>query len=540
MIESLVKENFLYPNVNEDAESFLHQVLDLGIQFTKGDLLDGKSLNFKSIKNLKNLVSEPLPKQGTEYDDILSHLENVVLKNSIPQSSQQYLAFPDTGNNIAGLAADIITAFSNQNLIAVDRSAPIATFIEIQLIMWLRSLVGYSSKEMADVNCLNEVGGMWTSGGNMSNYTAVLTALNATFPELKAKGLRGLDKTPAIILSKGIQHFSFAGAVTSLGLGEDNLLWCDTTDNYTSSSVDMERAIKECPDDKKPFMLVCVAGNCRTTNIDDIKQARKICDKYGLWLHVDACHGGTLLFSNDKEKLDGVELADSISLDPHKGLFVTYPSSYVLFKNPDVMSSYSRYPGSEESPDIMDLGLIMPFFGSRGFHSLKLWLLIKKMGYDGICKVVDNRNILNKKFSKLLKETNFFCLLNNNDFYRQAMVFYPKSVREKIQSMDNDQACDLVNKFTKVFSKELYESEKVCLDSFSLVDYSNAVGFGHYKYNAIGVAIGHPYLEEAKILFLIDEISKVARKVELSMLKEIEAPIENTHVNISSTSPASW
>lgn len=521
-------DHFLYGSPTEEQRKFLENVFELGFEFIDGTARNGQVLQYADNEDLKELFSEPLPRQGADLDDLFSTLRDKVAAYSIAQSDPRYLSFPDTGNSIATIAADILGSFLNQNLIAVDRSAPSGTFVEMQLLLWLRELIGYSSFPLTASFSLQNVGGMWTSGGNMSNHIAVLIALYHRFPQVKKSGLVSLRRRPVIVMSKGIEHFSFAGAALTLGLGADGILWADADSDFTTNVDSIEAALKNCPDDAEPFMVVCVAGNCRTTSIDNIVRMRKICDANNLWLHVDACHGGSLLFSEKlRERLHGIELADSVSLDPHKGIFVTYPSSYVLFRDPATLATMCRYPDRVADPECLDLGLITPFFGSRGFQSLKLWLLIKHLGVEGLGQAIESRQEVNLRLTSLLDQTGLFTFFNKNDFYRLAFVFCPESVRGQVQGLINHQEngpalLQMINRYTEEFCTTLYKSGGLIFDLFSLQDLDNRVGLGlNKKYSVMAMAIGHPIMKQCIEDEIIRSILNVGLRLQARMLKEI-------------------
>ena len=102
-----------------------------------------------------------------------------IVRFSIAQAHSRYLAFPDSGNALAALAAGVLNPLLNQNLIAVDRSAPAATFVEIQVVEWLRQLIGYPTLPLTELRGVKDVAGLWTTGGHLSNHVAMLTALVA-------------------------------------------------------------------------------------------------------------------------------------------------------------------------------------------------------------------------------------------------------------------------------------------------------------------------------------------------------------------------
>lgn len=531
-------KELIYDELTKEQEKYLKDILDIGVNF----LTSSSHFQYKSLKDLKNIVSEELPQEEVINNDIfIKDLKNIVVKNSISQHSYSYLAFPDTGNSITGIASDILSTFLNQNLIAVDRSAPVATLIEAQLILWLKKMIGFKSpNKVNELNNLSSLGGLWTSGGNMSNHIAILTALQNTFPTVIKEGLMSLQKKPKIMLCSGIDHFSFRNAVKALGLGEDCIIPVKPTKDFKTSISDLEDQYNIHNDENTEiFMVISVAGNCRTTNIDNILDISHFCKKNKIWHHVDACHGGSLIFSNKlKSKLLGIEDSDSVSIDPHKGLFMTYPSSYILFKDPQVLEHYSRYKDKIYDENVLDLGLITPFYGSRDFSSLKLWSFIKRNGFKKISKLVEDREKTYFKLHNSIKDLKYFTALNLPEFYRSAFVFYPDSLKK--QNLSNESKEILIQKYTKLFNDRLYKKGEVILDDFSLKDYNNSLGLdSKNSFSAIGLAVGHPNIPEKEIKKIIHNIHETAQPLENQLLSEI-SNIDSVIYNPQNSSPASW
>ena len=206
----------------------------------------------------------------------------------------------------------------NQNLIAVDRSAPVATFVEIQVIEWLRELVGYASASLSALRGVRDVAGLWTTGGHLSNHVAMLTALGHRFSEIRERGLRGLDTQPTVIMAGPIAHYSHSDAAFHLGLGWNAVVAVAAQATYTTDPASVEAALRDPPAGTTPFMVVGVAGNCGTTGLDDLASLADVCERYGVWFHADACHGGSLIFNERlrRRHLTGLERVDSVSLDP--------------------------------------------------------------------------------------------------------------------------------------------------------------------------------------------------------------------------------
>lgn len=541
----------MYGQPTPHQKDVLQETLQLGLDFLSGEARGGKVIDYRSEQALREAMACDLPRAGTPMPALLAELRETVVRFSVAQGDARYLAFPDAGNSLASLSADILSAFTNQNLIAFDRSAPSGTVVEMQLIHWLRELIGFSHCCIdADGLTLSDMGGMWTSGGNMSNHVAVLTALNARFPSVKQTGLRGLDKKPVMILARGIEHFSFSSAALSLGLGQDSLVWTPARSDFTTDTKALDETLANLPDHCEPFMVVSVAGNCRTTGIDDILGMRDVCDRHGLWLHIDACHGGNLLFSKQmRHRLHGIAMAESVSLDPHKGLFVGYPCSYVLFRDSTALQYICRYPDKFHDPDCLDLGLIMPFYGSRGFHSLKLWLLMRHLGVDGLGELIEQRQKLNDRLVGRLRDTGEFALLNDGSYYRTAFVFFPHEVaqmvrKQRLDRTETDAVFALVNRYTSQLSEKIYQAGNVVFDLFTLADMDDRVGLGaSRKYTAMAMAVGHPDMPADIEDAIFDEIARHARPLGaqfLDNLSGLKTKTDSPALDLHSKGPAGW
>ncbi len=127
---------------------------------------------------------------------------------------------------------------------------------------------------LGDYDGLCQLGGMWTSGGNMSNHVAVAAALAARWPHVRAEGLRALPNKPGIVLARGVEHFSYLGAAQALGLGSDGTALDGTNESSHNRRRSSSHALTDPPGGIEPFMVVGVAGNCRTTGLDHLHELR--------------------------------------------------------------------------------------------------------------------------------------------------------------------------------------------------------------------------------------------------------------------------
>lgn len=546
---SFVSKYLLDPSEKASQDrDFFDQFVKKGLDFFSGKLRKNKVLNYADPKELCALLDGKIPQKPISKKQLVKLLD-LIGKYSISQADKKYLAFPDSGNSKYAIGGAIYSQFLNQNQIAFDRSAPVGTIIEIQLIKWLRELIGYDTVSLEKIDTLSKVGGMWTPGGNLSNYISILAALNNKFPSIKERGITSIGKKPVIIITKGIEHYSYKSACSWLGLGSDAIVWAEPGENYTSSAKNLEKAIKNIGKDKIPFYVVAVAGNCRTSGLDNIEEIAHVCKKYKIWFHVDACHGGSFLFSKKyKHLIKRIENADSVSLDPHKSLFIPYSSSYVLFKNTKSMNVFSRYSDKVNVRDYLDLGLTTPFLGSRGFESLKFWLTIRGVGMNAIEKLIERRQTLSNYWYSLLMKNENIVVLNNLDFYRISFVVFPKKRLAEIMNIKNKKAIEIVvSKYTNMVSNKLYKEGNVCMDEFKLNDFNKRITDDkNISYTVMGTTIGNPSTDEKNLRQSNELLSASIKKIIHEYNKEIDDLLDtNKNKKISAVftggnSPAGW
>ena len=391
----------------------------------------------------------------------------------------------------------------------------------------------------------------------MSNTIAMLTALQHTFKDMRKEGIaKVIQKTrriPVVIQAGDIAHYSHTQAAQNLGLGEDNVILTKTSENYTSNKQSIQEALNNLGSDQIPFMVIGVAGNCRTTSIDDLVSISNICREKNLWFHVDACHGGCLLFSDKYKKLvEGIELSDSVSLDPHKGLFVPYPQSYVLFRNRSVLkSTFARYPENISIHEYPDLGQFLPFFGSKGMHSLRMWSLIKSLGMKGIGTIIDERQKCAQFLGMLIKNSKYFLSFNDVNLYRQAFIYLPqrskKCINQSSDLLDTTTKTGLkqiIDKYTNKICQELYKNGDVVFDSFKLVDLKAEAGLGFQKYTVLSWAIGNPFVSKDSLNKYFYYAEQIAKKYDDQILEEIiqalNKSIKKTVAVDNCGGPAGW
>lgn len=527
-------------------EEWLTTATRIGLDFIHRAEHDESYLRHLDADELAAVVGTPLPYDGADLDAVLADVEHEIARYSISQSHPRYLAFPDSGNAIAAIAGGFLGRMLNQNLIAVDRSAPAATFVEVQVIEWLRELVGYPTMPLTELRGVKDVAGLWATGGHLSNHLAMLVALGRRFPEVRRQGLRALDTQPAIVMAGPIAHYSHSDAAFHLGLGWDSIISVGAEQDYTTDPKAVEAALADPPSGKTPFMVVGVAGNCRTTGLDDLAKLAEICHRHGVWFHADACHGGSLIFSDRlrRRHLAGIERADSVSLDPHKGLFTPYPSSYVVFRERGMLTQFSRHDQTVMADGCWDLGLITPFLGSRGFESLATWMLLRHIGVHRLGDLVESRQAHVRYLERRIDATGLFVRLNDVDFYRLAFIFCPPEVRQAVLAFDPERrrrAARIISAYTSRLNTALYRSGEVCFDEHTLADLADRVGAGPgITYTVMAACPGNPLLTRNDLDHAVDRLTRAARPLVAAMLADIVHETDEPARRPTVAGPAGW
>ncbi|MCP3920285.1 MAG: aminotransferase class I/II-fold pyridoxal phosphate-dependent enzyme [bacterium] len=311
-------------------------------------------------------LSRPLPEKGTPLGEILDDLFERWIPKGFNPASPGYLAFIPGGGILHAGVADLIAATINR-YVGVWTAAPPLARLEADVVRWFCDMVGYPA----------EAGGFLTTGGSLANLSAIVTARRARLPE---------DFLTGVIYASEQSHHSIHKAATLAGFPRRNLRLipadrrCRIDPQALARAVDEDRAAG-----RTPFLICANAGTTNTGAIDDLPGLADFAEREELWLHVDAAYGGFFrLTERGRERLRGLERADSVVLDPHKTLFLPYGTGSLIVRDVESLrrahSQRADYmPAMQEDPDQVDFCEISPEL-SRDFRGLRVWLPIAMHG----------------------------------------------------------------------------------------------------------------------------------------------------------------
>lgn len=302
--------------------------------------------------------------------------------------------------------ADLVASFSNQAM-AVYETGPVATLIERQLIRWLSSMIGWTHGT-----------GVLTSGGSQANLTALLAARQTIDPHIWDKGVTTV-REPLRILTSALSHYSISRAAGMMGLGTEAVIAVEADAKGRMSIEALRQAHQACiKRDEHVMAVVATAGCTATGSIDPLQAIGEYCRTQGLWLHIDAAHGASALLSTHHgSKLEGIALADSVTWDAHKLLYMPATLSAVLFR--DKASSYRAFAQDasylfhqEDDREIQDFNISARTLEcTKRMMGLQLLVAFKLYGRQGLARLIEHVFLLAEQFASLVSQTAGFELL---------------------------------------------------------------------------------------------------------------------------------
>jgi aromatic-L-amino-acid decarboxylase len=384
---------------------------------------DAPVTSFATPDELGQLFAEPLPLEGTTPDEILEQFARDVAPHAMQVPSPRYFGQFNPTPLAIGVWADALCSSLNQNA-GAWRNGPTSAMIESQCIRWLCELIGYNDNAF----------GVLASGGSEANLIALKCARDRSEPEIMRQGVGAKNFT---VYTSEQCHYSVEKSLDLLGLGRDSLRKIETDDRFHIRLDSLKAAIaKDIGEGRKPVCIVGVAGTTSTGVIDPLPELFDISRANDCWFHVDAAYGGALAFSDQhKSKLRGIELADSITFDPHKWMFVPFSCGATLVRDggqvlrnsfdmsPEYLSEDRGF--SDAQHDFFRYGQM----GTRRFNSLKLWMCFKFMGKSGYSETVERHIELTKHLANRLDRLPDFQRVGEIETAVCCFRFLPEAVR---------------------------------------------------------------------------------------------------------------
>ncbi len=371
------------------------------------------------------------PEKPEPMPEILADFDRIIAPATTHWNHPGFFAYFAITGSGPGILGEALAAALNVNAM-LWRTGPSATELEEVALDWLRQILGLPEGFDGTIN----------DTASSSTLYALAAAREAA-PDLRVReaGLAGRPELPRLrIYCSEEAHSSVDKAAITLGLGLEGVTRIATDAEYRMDVEALERAITEDRERGiRPIAVVATVGTTSTTSIDPVPAIAELCEREGLWLHVDAAYGGSIAaIPERRDVLAGAERADSLVVNPHKWLFTPADCSVLYTRRPDVLKrafslvpEYLKVPEGEEVRNLMDYGVAL----GRRFRALKLWFVLRYFGAEGIAARLRRHILLASRFASWVDAA--------EDFERLAPT--PMSVvvfRSRPKGMDDEAALD--------------------------------------------------------------------------------------------------
>jgi aromatic-L-amino-acid decarboxylase len=376
-------------------------------------------------------VGTVLPIEGESVADLLDDCRSI-LNNSRHNGHPRFFGYVASPSTAPGAFADLIVSTVNVNVTSW-RSGPAATEIERTVIGWLAELIGYGNEQQAH--------GLLTSGGSMANLTALLIAHRAkSEPGVAETGL--WNSQPMTIYASSEIHMSIPKAAGLLGLGRQNVCLVECDESFRMNVALLRERIKsDLEKGLKPFCVVASAGTVNTGAVDPLNEIADVAREFDLWFHVDGAYGALATLDATRRPLfAGLDRADSVSLDPHKWLYVPLDSGCLLFRD----EARARAAFSFDEADYIkvhehDQEESFAFWNygpelSRRFRALKIWLTLRYYGTRRIAAAISEDNALASYMAECVEAADDFQLLATPELSICCFRYLPPALMQKFRT----------------------------------------------------------------------------------------------------------
>ena len=385
----------LDPQNWEDAREIAHQMVDEAVDHL--ETVRNRPIWRPMPDDVRARLQTPLPQEPSPlaevYQDYRENVAAYPMGNVHPRFWGWYMG----SSNFTGALGDFLAAVEGSNLGGGNTGA---SQVEQQVIDWLKEIAGFPA----------EASGTLTSGGSIANLIAhtVIRNLAAGY-DVRKEGIGGLKKPLRFYASDQV-HSCHQKALETLGLGAKALVEIPTDSRMRMKTDALADAIaKDRANGLQPACVIGTAGTTNTGAIDDLEAIADLCEREGLWFHVDGCIGGVLRLSPDHAHLiDGIERAGSVAIDPHKWLHTPFEAGAVLIKDPDAhFATFEMHgPYLQMQERGMIAGKFLADYGlelSRGFRALKIWMAFKEQGAEKFGRLISKDIALARYLAEQVK-----------------------------------------------------------------------------------------------------------------------------------------
>jgi len=423
----------------------LHDFLNTHVGITEEVSLRELSKRYKDT-----IISENPEKM---LADVITDLVEEIAPHAVNVASPYFIGHMTSAIPFFMVHLKTIVAALNQNVVKLETSK-VLSVIEKQVLAKIHRIIYRQNEDFYREHVQNTQTslGCFTENGTLANLTALWVARNSQFSP--KEGFEGVDKEGiyaayraydterSVILVSELGHFSLKKAGGVLGIGNKNVISIGLDRDCRIDIKNLKEiiyGIKKSPTRTKIIAIVGIAGATETGTVDPLRQIGEICAENGIHFHVDAAWGGPVLLSEKyKHLLDGIELADSVTIDGHKQFYMPMSSGMVYFKDPCQMDSVIYHANYVNRQGSVDLG-IKSLSGSREANSLILDSALKIMGSGGYALLIEHGIETAKSFAEEITKRPDFELVTPPELNILTYRFCPAEIKREIDTSKGEQ-----------------------------------------------------------------------------------------------------
>ncbi|XP_010868557.1 cysteine sulfinic acid decarboxylase [Esox lucius] len=476
-----------------EGQQFLTKAFQVILEevLCKGTDVKEKVCDWREPEDLAALLDLELRENGESQHQLLKRVQDVA-KYSVKTNHPRFFNQLFAGVDYHALAGRFLTEALNTSQYTYE-VAPVFVLMEEEVLSKLRSLVGWTHGD-----------GIFCPGGTVSNMYAMNLARFRAFPEVKVKGQWALPRL-AVFASQE-SHYSVMKAAAFQGIGTENVFKVNVDDRGCMNPEDLCEKIELAKSQGAvPFFVHATSGTTVKGAFDPLESIADICERLGLWMHVDAAWGGSVLLSNEHRHLmKGVERADSVTWNPHKMMLTGLQCSAILLKDTtdllkhchcaDATYLFQQDKFYDKSLDTGDKSIQC----GRKVDCLKLWLMWKAVGSKGLEGRVDRAFAHVRYLVEEMKRREGFQLIWEPEFVNVCFWFIPPSLRGDENSPDYQ---DRLSKVAPTIK------ERMMKQGTMMVGYQPHGG----RVNFFRMIVISPQVSHEDMTFFLDEIERLGK-----------------------------
>jgi glutamate/tyrosine decarboxylase-like PLP-dependent enzyme len=384
-----------------------------------------------------------LAEEGKDPEALLQDAARLLFEHSLFNGHPRFYGYITSSPAPIGILAELLAAAVNAN-VGAWKLSPMATEMESQVIRWLAEFIGYPS----------DCGGLLLSGGNMANLTCFLAArAEMAGWDVRKQGVAG--GTRLCVYASTETHTWLQKAADLAGLGTDAIHWIEGKQTLDVDELEI-RYQQDVDEGYRPFLVVGSAGTVSTGAVDPLPELSAFCRERKVWFHVDGAYGAfAAAVAGAPPDLKGLQLADSVAVDPHKWLYAPLEAGCALVRKPSALrNAFSYHPPyysfEVEATNYFDIGPQ----NSRGFRALKVWLGLQHAGAAGYREMIqDDITLAQYLYELALSHPELEAISNHLSI--TTLRYVPRELRP---SLGSDATEDYLNRLNQRLLTEIENS----------------------------------------------------------------------------------